>query len=485
VRYTHAFTSAGVCAPSRAAIIMGVHQNRFGAGHMRALAGGYTAVPPPDWKAFPELLRAAGYHTANSGKTDYQMSTRLGGTRGGPLTIWDRDGGAGEGFLSDALDLWSEREPGQPFFAYLTLGNTHESQVWPTWQLGERALHWLILPMRVRNHARWQHRTDPASVPLPPYYPDLPEVRADLARHYDNIAVMDTLVGETLAALARDGLAEDTVVIFTTDHGDGLPRAKRWLYDSGIQVPLIVRWPGRVEPGSVSDELLSGIDLAPTILSLARVPPPPHMEGRALLGPERAAAPSVVFAARDRMDESPDTVRVARESRFAYLRNLRPELPYQQPNAFGEQMPTWQALKHAHDVGMLDATQALWFRDQRPAEELYDTEADPHQVRNLAGDPRYALDLARLRGALDGWLAAAPDLGLLPEAELRERFWHGGEQPRTAAPGADVANGQVTFRCATAGASLGYRVEGVWRLYTGPVPLPAGARIEAKAVRYG
>lgn len=486
VRYTRAFTTAGVCAPSRAALIMGVHQNRFGAGHMRAAQGGYVAVPPPDWKAFPERLRAAGYFTANSGKTDYQMSARLGGARGGPFTIWDRDGGMGEGFFSDSFALWEERAPGQPFFAYLTLGGTHESQVWPTWQLGERALHWLLLPMRVRNHARWVQRTDPGDVRLPPYYPDTAVVRADLARHYDNVAAMDALVGETLAALARDGLSDETVVIFTTDHGDGLPRGKRWLYDSGIHVPLIVRWPGQVEPGSVSDELVSGVDLAPTLLALAGAPVPAHLEGRVLVGPGREPAPAFVFAARDRMDESSDTVRAARDTRFKYVRNLRPELPYQLANSFGAEMPTWRELKRLHDAGELTGSAALWFRERRPPEEFYDTEADPHEVHDLAGDPRYAAELARLRAALDHWLGAAPDLGLLPEDELRERFWPGGEQPVTAAPEIAIEDGQTTLRSVTRGASLGYRVDGgAWRLYREPFAVEAGARIEAKAVRYG
>jgi len=486
VRYTHAFTSAGVCAPSRAAIVMGVHQNRFGAGHMRAPQGGYTAVPPADWKAFPELLRASGNYTANSGKTDYQMSTRLGGAWGGPFTIWDRDGGVGEGFVSDSFALWSEREPGQPFFAYLTLGGTHESQVWPTWQLGDRLLHWLMLPMRVRNHARWTHRTDPARVAVPAYYPDVPVVREDLARHYDNIAAMDALVGEALAALDREGLADETVVIFTTDHGDGLPRAKRWLYDSGIRVPLIVRWPGHVEPGTVSDELVSAVDLAPTILALAGVPIPPHMEGRVLLGPERKASPEVVYAARDRMDEAADTVRAVRDPRFKYIRNLHPEAPYQLPNSFGAQMPTWQEMKRLHAAGALAGAPALWFRPGRPPEELYDTRADPAEVHDLSADPRHAADLLRLRAALDARLAEAKDLGLLPEAELRQRFWPDGEQPVTAAPEVVIANGEVTLRSASEGASLGYRIDaGAWRLYTGPLAVSPGTRIEAKAVRYG
>jgi arylsulfatase A-like enzyme len=311
-------------------------------------------------------------------------------------------------------------------------------------------------------------------------------VRADLARHYDNIAALDVLVGEALAALARDGLAEETVVIFTTDHGDGLPRAKRWLYDSGIHVPLIVRWPGQVEGGSVSDELVSGVDLAPTLLALAGAPVPAQMEGRVLLGHAREPAPEFVFAARDRMDESSDSVRAARDARFKYVRNLRPDLPYQLPNSFGAEMPTWRELKRLHDAGELSGAAALWFRERRPAEELYDTEADPHEVHDLAADPRYAAELAPLRTALDRWLGAAPDLGLLPEDELRERFWPGGEQPVTARPEITIQDGAATLRSATPGASLGYRVGGGgWRLYSEPFAVEAGARLEAKAVRYG
>jgi hypothetical protein len=186
------------------------------------------------------------------------------------------------------------------------------------------------------------------------------------------------------------------------------------------------------------------------------------------------------------MDESSDTVRAARDARFKYVRNLRPELPYQLPNSFGAEMPTWRELKRLHDAGELTGAPALWFRERRPPEELYDTEADPHEVYDLAADPRYGVELARLRAALDGWLGAAPDLGLLPEAELRERFWPGGEQPVTAAPQIAIEDGRTTLRSVTPGASLGYRVDGgAWRLYGAPFAAEAGARIEAKAVRYG
>jgi hypothetical protein len=186
------------------------------------------------------------------------------------------------------------------------------------------------------------------------------------------------------------------------------------------------------------------------------------------------------------MDESPDTVRAARGPRFAYIRNVRPELPYQLPNAFAEEMPTLRILRERHAAGALTGAPALWLRARRPAEELYDTESDPHQVRNLADDARHAGTLAALRGALDAWLAAAPDLGLLPEAELRERFWPGGVQPETAAPEIAIERGKASLRCGTEGASLEYRIDGgPWRLYVEPFEAPAPARIEARAVRYG
>jgi hypothetical protein len=210
------------------------------------------------------------------------------------------------------------------------------------------------------------------------------------------------------------------------------------------------------------------------------------MEGRVLLGPAREPAPAIVFAARDRMDESSDTVRAARDAHFKYVRNLRPDLPYQLPNSFGAQMPTWRELARLHDAGALSGAPALWLRERRPAEELYDTQADPHEVHDLAEDPRHGTELARLRAALDGWLDAAPDLGLLSEHELRERFWPGGERPLTARPEITIEAGAVTLRCETPGASLGYRVDGgAWRLYSGPFTVERGVHLEAKAVRYG
>ncbi len=477
VRYTRAFTTAGVCAPSRAAIILGVHQNVWGAGHMRAAAGGYTAVPPPDWKAFPELLRAAGYYTLNSRKTDYQMGTGFGGgALDGPFSLWDE---------TPASD-WRERPDGKPFFAYLTFLSTHESQAWPTWRIGS----WLGLGMaalRLGTHWSWFLETDPNSIRLPPYYPDTATVRADLARHYNNIALMDRRVGEILERLEEDGLAEDTVVVFISDHGDGLPRAKRWVYDSGMHIPMIVRWPGHLKGGSVDESLVSAIDLAPTLLTLAGVAVPGQMDGRILIGPDAGPEPSYVFAARDRVDDVEDAVRAVRHRRFKYIRNLHPERPYVMPSAFRDEMPMMEEMNRLAEEGRLEGDAALWFRQTRDPEELYDTDADPHEVRNLVADPAHAATLQRMRAELDRWLAVSPDLGLLPEQELRERFWPGGVQPRTPDPELLVApDGSVSVRCAAPGASVEVREgRGPWSLYAGLLHAEPGARITARAVRYG
>ncbi|MCH2170149.1 sulfatase-like hydrolase/transferase [Myxococcota bacterium] len=476
MRFVNAFTSAGVCAPSRSGIIMGTHQNTWGAGHMRAGAGGYAAVPPPGMKAFPERLREAGYFTLNNGKTDYQMDVGLSGVMGGPFTIWDEPNSEDPGL----------RDEGQPFFAYRTFDNTHESNVWPTWGLGSSP-QWFMAPMRLRNHWLWEREFDPAEVPVPPYYPDTPTVRADLARHYNNIAAMDRLVGEALAELERDGLADRTVVIFTTDHGDGLPRAKRWVYDSGIRVPLIVRWPGVTPPGSVNPELVSLVDLAPTILSIAGVQIPEHMQGRVFVGPDKQPEPAYVYAARDRIDDQPDGVRAVRDRRFAYIRNLHPELPYVLDVTFRNHTPMMVEMLELSEANALDGPASLWFRPSRPEEELYDTWSDPHQLHDLANDTTHARTLERMRRELDRWLEVSGDLGLLPEEELAQRMWPDGQQPVTEAPSIErLEDGRIELSSNTPGASLGWSLDGgPWKLYTAPFPASPDAEIRTKAIRYG
>lgn len=484
LRFTRAFTTSPVCAPSRSAIITGVHQTSLGTQHMRTttdapgLPGPYLAVPPVYVKALGEYLRAAGYYTTNNVKTDYQFAP-IGNPRQ-PLTAWDE---------SSRQAHWRNRpDRAQPFFAVFNFTETHESQVWADAPSNRGAR--LV--------------TDPAAVTVPPYYPDTRAVREDLARHYDNIAEMDRRVGELLRQLQEDGLAESTVVFFWSDHGDGLPRAKRWLYDSGLHAPLLVRWPGRVAAGVTDDELVSFLDLAPTVLSVAGVDVPRHMQGRVLLGAARGPEPEHLFAARDRMDTDYDMVRAARGRRFKYIRNFLPQQPYVQLQAYGNRNATMQELLRLNAAGELRGPAALWMRTTRPPEELYDTQADPHEVANLADIPAYRDTLARMRSVLDGWLARYDDQGLLPEAEMVARMWPGGKQPVTATPlihprtATDVEGGvatalnapaEVAIHCPTQGASIawmtGDSASGKWKLYTGPIRVTTTTTIRARAVRYG
>lgn len=464
VRYTHAFTTAGVCAPSRSAIITGMMQTSIGTHHMRTTHRGpglptpYFAVPPPYVKGFPEYLRAAGYYCTNRRKTDYQF--------GEPLTIWDD--------CSETAH-WRNRRPGQPFFAVFNFTVTHESQDWP--KEGETL------------------QTDPASVQVPPYYPDTPKVRAAIARHYDNLRKADTLIGDVLQQLEEDGLTENTVVFFWSDHGDGFPRAKRWLYDAGIRVPLIVRWPGRLPPGTVDERLVSLMDLGPTVLSIAGVPIPGHLQGKAFLGEQATSPREFVFAARDRIDESYDFVRAVRDRRYKYIRNFYPDKPYVLPVPYRDRHPIMQEIYRLRDSGQLTGPQELFAQTRRPPEELYDLERDPWEIANRIDDPAMAEVAERLRQHLDRFMREIGDLGHLPEAEMVARMWPGGRQPETAVPLVVPPGGTfdgpvtITLNCPTEGASIAYTFElgekPHWLLYSGPLRIDTSCTVRAVAIRYG
>jgi arylsulfatase A-like enzyme len=482
-RFTHAFTTAPVCAPSRAAIITGMYQTSIGAQHMRTtedrvpeLPGPYLAVPPHYVKAFPEYLRAAGYFTSNRVKTDYQF--------GEPFTIWDDRGPQAH---------WRNRpDKSQPFFAVFNLTVTHESQIFPS------------SPARKGKKLV----TDPAEVPVPPYYPDTPLVREELARMYDNIADMDAQVGEILKQLDDDGLSGRTFVFYWSDHGDGVPRAKRSLYDSGLRVPLMIRWPllsSQQKPGMADDGLVSFIDLAPTVLSLAGVEIPTHLQGRVIAGPARAAAPEMVFAARDRMDIEYDMMRSARDGRFLYIRNFAPHQPYAGHIIYRNQSAIMQEWLRLAAERKLTGPAALWMRTERPAEELYDTRADPHQINDLSADPAHRPTLVRMRQAVTDWMARTGDQGLINEAEMIQRMWPGGVQPETAQPyillrrslDAPSRNAvidvdgptEAVVYSPTQGASIGYTTDqgpaARWRLYTGPIDVVPPMTLRAKSIRYG
>jgi arylsulfatase A-like enzyme len=405
-------------------------------------------------RPFAEYLRAAGYYTTNNAKTDYQFQP--------PLTAWDENG-------RDAH--WRNRPEGMPFFSVFNLETTHESQV-------------------------WDHANDPVVVPpervvLPPYYPDTPAIRRDVARVYSNVAVMDRQVGELLAELDEAGLADETIVVFYSDNGGPLPRGKRELLDSGLHVPFLMRFPGNAHAGTVVDDLVAFVDIPATLLSLAGVPVPKHMQGRPFWGAQKAAPRDYVFAARDRMDEEVDAVRAARDRRYKYVRNYRTDRPRYQDIDYRKQMAAMQDILRLRDEGKLDAVQSLWFQPTKPPEELYDTQADPHEVRDLAGDTAYRPHLERLRAALDAWLLEIGDRPGRPETELIESMWPGGVQPKTATPVVAWRDGLVSIECPTEGSAIAYQMDGRgfrpshWLLYTGPFEARSGAVITATANRVG
>ena len=476
VRYTNAFTTAGVCAPSRAALITGVHQNTLGAGHMRTQSSHwplqYLAVPPPEVKAFPELLRRAGYYTFTDFKLDYQFSGPSFGT--GPPTIWDAEGDH---------DRWRGRAPGQPFFGLINFMVTHESMIFAEQDITSPAL--VAMRRQFKGDAKGQ-RVAAERVIVPPFYPDTPEVRQDIATHYENISIMDAQVAETLRDLAEDGLLKNTIIIWTTDHGDGLPRFKREVFDTGIHVPMIVRWPEALapamSPGSVDARLVSFVDLAPTILQMAGVGIPTYVHGRSFLSSRRP----FIFAARDRMDSEPDRQRAVRDRRFKYIRTYAKDRPGYMNLTFRNQMRLMRVWRQAFTAGTLSDVQARWF-EPRATEALYDTRADPYELRNLVEDPRYRQVLERMRRALAAWQASTPDLGRLPEEELVARFWPGNVQPHTPPPRLRFDPETSTIEVAADfNASVRYRTnDGPWHLYLDPVRAAQGTRVSVRAVRYG
>lgn len=465
IRYTSAFTAAGVCAPSRNAIITGRMQTSNGGHNMRTLNNTYpeqTGLPksystmmPEDVRPLPEYLRAAGYWCTNNAKTDYQFED-------GP-TYWDQNGNKAH---------YRDRPAGMPFFAVFNCNITHESQVW------ERRKR----PLRV----------DPTKVRVPPIWPDTDSVRLDIARFLTNVSEMDDWVGERLQELEASGEMENTIIMFWADHGDGLPWFKREITDRGIRVPLLISLPGR--KASVDDRLISSIDWAPTVLSLAGIRPPGSMQGQAFLGKfAQKQVRQYVFAARDRLDSHYDRVRSVHDGRFQYLRNYYPDLPYYMDLAYRRQQASMRDILRWRDAGKLDSVQMRWFLPKGRTEELYDVKADPWQLKNLADDPAYAAELKRMRDVYANWQREVPDLGEVSEKELIARWWgNASAPPVTADPSIQRKGKRLVISCSTPGASIGYRlVDGGpvansrWEVYTGPIHVAEGQRVEAIAHRTG
>lgn len=401
-RFDNAFASAPVCAPNRSCVITGVYAASLGSHHMRSGGKGNSRSPKPtlakEVTPLPALLRQAGYYCTNNSKEDYNFEA--------PIPLWDE---------SSNKAHWRKRpDPDQPFFAVFNFTGTHESMARGTPEEVARATR-ALTP---------EQRRDPAKVAIPPYHGDTPATRRNWANYHELITALDYWAAELLGQLEEDGLAEDTIVVFWSDHGHGLPRGKRWLYDSGTRIPLIVSVPDQwrdlagLEAGRPDGRLVSCVDLAPSMLHLAGAPIPGFMQGQAFIGPDQPAPREYVFANRDRMDERYDMIRMTRDKQYNYIRNYRSDLPYNQYLDYAEQSPVKQDLNRLAAEGALPPG-AHWITDSaKPVEELYDLEQDPYELHNLAGAPEMAEILQRLRTAHEQWQEDIHDLGLIPEAEL-------------------------------------------------------------------
>lgn len=382
VLYENAFATAPVCAPSRSSLITGVYPTAMGTQHMR------STYPIPDFiKFFPKYLREAGYYTTNNAKKDYNTPDQPG--------AWDE---------SSEKATYRNRKPGQPFFAVFNINISHES-----------ALH---KPVDSLRHS-------PENVPIPPYHPQTPAFKRDWAQYYDKIEMMDKQVGDLLRELEEAGLAENTIVFYYSDHGGVLGRSKRFMYDSGLHVPLIIRFPEKYRslapaaPGTRTDRLVTFADFGPTVLSLANIPAPAYMQGKAFLGAYQVEAPEYAFSFRGRMDERIDMVRSARDKKYRYIRNYMPHKIYGQYLEYLWKAPSMRSWEEAYKAGTLNEVQSRFWQ-AKPVEELYDAQKDPHNIHNLANKPDYQKVLERMRKANQQWLLETRDVGFIPEAMMLE-----------------------------------------------------------------
>ena len=311
-----------------------------------------------------------------------------------------------------------------------------------------------------------------------------------MARFYTNISEMDDVVGDLLKQLEADGLLDKTIIFFWSDHGDGLPFVKREITDRGLRVPLIVRFPDGKFKGTTRQELISMIDLAPTVLSLANIQAPKHMQGQAFLGKYASQTPrKYVFAARDRLDSEYDRVRSVHDGHYQYIRNFRPDLPPYINLEYRLQQPMMKEMLQMRDAGQLNAVQMQWFRPNKPAEELYDVQKDPYQLTNIADQPQVTVHLKRLRNQMDKWLVETKDLGGTPEKDLIRQWWSGQNSPPiTANPVVRQQGNNIVLQCPTEGASIGYKIAGkdtAWQVYQHPIRVNKGEEITAVAMRIG
>ncbi len=478
IRYPNVFSPSGVCAPSRAALALGMYPARVGAHHMRNgfWASGrpsvammeaqrkffppglpyYESMPPKDARMHSEYLRRSGYYCSNRFKQDYQFVA--------PVTAWDD---------CSPTAHWKGRQPGQPFFAIFNFEVTHESQVWGK-----------------TKDSLWIDST--LSVPVPTYLPTTPKALKDIRRMYSNVMVMDSQIENIIAELEKEGLLDSTIIFWYADHGGPLPRQKRLCYDSGLRAPLIIRYPNQWQANQVDSQLISFVDFLPSLMSLAHIKPTKLTDGRAFAGPYASdKRRQYIHGGADRFDEQYDMIRAVRDHRFKYLRNYEMNKPYYLPVAYREQMPIMQELLRLRGDQALNEYQAQWFRLTKEKEELFDTYLDPFELKNLAADPAYQDKLRALSKECDRWMQEIQDKGLIPEKEYVHSIWKGDLQPLTQIPEIQVNGNTLSFTCETKGASIGYKIISgsvepkSWAIYQRPFNLKSTDKLKVVAHRIG
>ena len=468
VVYDYAFSTSGVCAPSRATLATGVYANSFGAQNMRTMWAepnarrsgiiDYEAVPPSNVKMVSDIIRENGYYVTNNSKTDYQFEMSV--------MAWDE---------SSNNAHWKNRpNSNTPFFSIFNFGPTHEGNFFSNWDDEE-----FLVP-------------EDSEINIPPYLPQNSVGERDLKKVYSRIVKLDEWIGEKIKELEDEGLLEKTIVFFYSDHGGPLPRQKRLLYDSGLKVPLVIRFPDGERAGKRDNRLVSFVDFPLTVLSLAGIEPPSFMQGQAFEGKYKSKSErKYIHGHADRFDESVDMIRAVRSKKFKYFKNFNPEKPYYLPLAFRERLPSMQELLRMRDTGELDEYQALWFRKSKPEEELFDIENDPHELNNIANNPQYTEELTAMREECISWMNVIDDKGLIEEKELIESFYPNRKARQTELPIIEISEKNVSVNEVTDGSRLGYRYSSEklpskgWNHYNNPIDLKPNDTLEIIAHRIG
>ena len=461
VVYNNAVSPVPVCAPARSGLITGMYPSTLGTHNMRTYnanrklnqpkigLSSYSPVVPQGVKMFTEYLRNVGYYTSNNAKEDYNFKRTN--------AAWDQ---------SDKNAHWRGRKKDQPFFAVFNFGVCHESQIWAR---GKDTLY-----------------VDPEKVPIPPYFPEDAIIKHDLAVNYSNLKRLDDQIGEILGQLKEDGLYDNSIIFFYGDHGGPFPRHKRALYDTGVRVPLVIKFQNGQHAGTFDDQLISFIDYAPSVLSLAGIEPPKVMQGKALMGKYRTAdASKYTYHTSDRFDAVYDRLRAVRSERFKYIRSYDTTISHAIPVAYREQMAMMQRLRVLFEEGKLNEDQAAWLQPNKPSEELYDLQNDPYELANLASNPTYKDTLSLYSELLDNWIKETKDLGEYTEQQLMEAWLINGEQPQLDPLEMEERKDGIFLYSKNNDATISWKQpkDSVWTIYKEPIPL--NTPFEAMAERIG